>query len=156
MEEYMVFEENEAFEVSPRNYAPLPLEYYKEMRHLSDAEFGALIRMVLYFNLTGKIPKVDGILLHYMDRVMEAQKRFNKNWNQIKEARSAAGKKSAALRKVSESNKAEQKATKLNKSNNTKSKSESKSESKSKSESQSKKIAGSNIKDGCKFHPSMK
>ena len=125
MEEYMVFQEDGDYEICDRNYVPIPLEYYKEMRHLSAAEFGELVRMILYFNLTGKVPKAEGILLHYVDRVMETQNRFNKGWNQVKEARKEAGRKGAAIRRERDS-KAEQKVAKLSKAKQTKTETETK------------------------------
>lgn len=147
MEDYMVFQEDGDYEICDRNYVPIPLEYYKEMRHLSAAEFGELVRMILYFNLTGKVPKAEGILLHYVDRVMETQNRFNKGWNQVKEARKEAGRKGAAIRRERDS-KAEQKVAKLSKAKQTKTETETKIETETLNQSQSQKIAGRNI-DHC-------
>ncbi len=98
MDEFMVFEEEE-WEPSTRVYAPVPLEYYKEMRHLTAGEFGELMRILLYFNITGKVPPVEGVLCHYVDRVIGRQIRFYRDWADLKENRSKAGKKSAETRR---------------------------------------------------------
>ena len=81
-----------------RVYLPLPLDYFKEMRYLSNEEFGELIRILLWFAISGEVVPVEGVLCHYIDRVIERQKRFYRDWDKLRKSRSAAGKKGADSR----------------------------------------------------------
>lgn len=81
-----------------RFYVAVPFEYYKEMEYLSNAEFGELIRLLLWYGMTGEVPPVEGVLRHYINRVIQRQKRFQDDWDRIAQTRSQAGKKGANKR----------------------------------------------------------
>ncbi len=81
-----------------RFYVAVPFEYHKEMEYLTDEEFGALIRALLRFGMTGEVPVVDGVLRHYINRVIERQRRFQEDWRSMAEKRSKAGKIGASKR----------------------------------------------------------
>ncbi len=133
------------WEPNKRNYAPVPLEYYNEMRFLSDQEFGTLMRILLRFNLTGEVPEVEGVLCHYVDRVIGAQKRFLTGWCEISAKRSKAGKRGAELRWKKEQGASQEPSAPESMANaykngytktETKSKTEAKTEAETKSESE--------------------
>ena len=87
-----------AMSINSRFYAPVPFEYYEEMQFLSNEEFGRLIRALLWFCMTGEMPEVDGILVHYISRVINRQRRFQTEWKALAEKRSDNGKKGAEAR----------------------------------------------------------
>ena len=81
-----------------RNYAALPHEYLEEMAELDDAEFGRLMRALLTYSMTKERIVLRGNERFYANRVMAQEERFQSNYNDIAETRSAAGKAGAAAR----------------------------------------------------------
>ncbi len=88
--------------LNSRFYAPIPFEYYEEMKLLSNEEFGKLIRALLWFCMTGEEPCVDGVLVHYIPRVLNRQRRFQSEWKSLSDKRSEAGKKGIQSRRRKE------------------------------------------------------
>lgn len=84
--------------VNTRPYVPVPLEYYEEMQYLTNEEFGELIRIMMWYSISGEILPVKGVLCHYMTRVIDRQKRYYIEWAELATKRSRAGKKGAEKR----------------------------------------------------------
>ena len=81
-----------------RNYAALPHEYLEEMDALSDAEFGRLTRALIKYSKTGEPIALCGNERFYANRVMAQEDRFKKNYRELSDIRSSAGKMGAAAR----------------------------------------------------------
>ena len=84
--------------VNTRPYVPVPLEYYEEMQYLTNEEFGELIRIMMWYSISGEILPVKGVLCHYMTRVIDRQKRYYIEWAELASKRKKAGKKGAEVR----------------------------------------------------------
>lgn len=81
-----------------RPYVPIPLEYYEEMQYLSNEEFGELMRIMMWYCISGEVLPVKGALRHYITRVIDRQKRYYIEWASLSAKRRAAGKLGAASR----------------------------------------------------------
>ena len=81
-----------------RPYMPLPLEYFEEMQYLSNEEFGELVRIMMWYTISGEVIPTSGALCHYITRVIDRQKRYYVEWDKLNTARKNAGKKGAAAR----------------------------------------------------------
>lgn len=81
-----------------RNYAVLPHEYLEEMDCLSDAEFGRLMRALLVYSSTGKLPALSGNEKILAKRVVMQEDRYQQYYSDLTEKRSDAGKKGMASR----------------------------------------------------------
>ncbi len=63
-----------------RTYAALSHEYRKEMRQLSDAEFGRLCRALIDYSASGKPIALSGNERFYAERVMAQEDRVQKSY----------------------------------------------------------------------------
>lgn len=81
-----------------RNYAALPHEYLLEMSELTDEEFGRLVRGLLRFSMTGEVPELPGNERFFLYRIMTREQGLQESYEELAQARSAAGKKGAAVR----------------------------------------------------------
>ena len=81
-----------------RNYAPVLHEYLEEMKELSDAEFGRLIRSLLAYSRDGIPIALNGNERFFTVRVMNCEDRFQQAFKTSDETRSAAGKAAAHAR----------------------------------------------------------
>lgn len=84
--------------VNTRPYVPVPLEYYDQMQYLSHEEFGELIRIMMWYSISGEVLPVKGALCHYITRVIDRQNRYYIEWAELMAKRSKAGKKGAQMR----------------------------------------------------------
>ena len=66
-----------------RNYAALPYEYKREMRALSDAEFGRLCRALIDYSESGTPIALCGNERFYAERIMMQEDRYKENYNKI-------------------------------------------------------------------------
>ncbi len=81
-----------------RDYLPLPNEYMEEMRELSDAEFGRLIRALQEYTITGKEPTLTGSERYFSVRCVNRDKRYREAFATMDQKRRSAAKKGAAAR----------------------------------------------------------
>ena len=81
-----------------RPYVPIPIEYYDEMQYLSNGDFGKLVRILMWYSISGEVLPVKGVLCHYINRVIDRQKRYYLEWESIRNKRSQAGRKGAEAR----------------------------------------------------------
>lgn len=81
-----------------RNYTPLPHEYLQEMKLLSDAEFGRLIRALLAYSQTGRMPPLSGKEELFSIRVQMQEDRFQASFDDLSRTRQTAGKRGANAR----------------------------------------------------------
>ena len=81
-----------------RPYVPIPIEYYDEMQYLSNADFGKLVRILMWYSISGEVLPVKGVLCHYINRVIDRQKRYYLEWEAIRNKRREAGRKGAESR----------------------------------------------------------
>ena len=105
-----------------RDYAAVPHEYREEMSDLSDAEFGRLIRALLLYSETGEPMALRGNERFHARRVMAEEDRHRRSYDELVNARSRAGKASAAAR--------QQRAAEDNTSNNSETETETKTKRK--------------------------
>lgn len=81
-----------------RNYLALPHECLVETDMLDDAAFGRLIRALIKFSATGEVTALEGDERFIFPRMMLQETRYQRNYDELKEKRSAAGKKGMASR----------------------------------------------------------
>lgn len=81
-----------------RDYAAVPHEYLEEMQRLNDAEFGRLMRALLAYSRTGEPMALSGNERFHIERVMAEEDRHKRSYEETVNARSRAGRASAAAR----------------------------------------------------------
>ena len=81
-----------------RDYAAVPHEYLEEMQRLSDVEFGRLMRALLAYSRTGEPMALCGNERFHIERVMAEEDRHKRSYEETVNARSRAGRASAAAR----------------------------------------------------------
>ena len=82
-----------------RNYAAIPYDYLNEMEVLSDAEFGRLVRALLVYSSTGKVPALSGNEKVLFPRVRATEDKFKTAYEELIQKRKEAAKKSWESRK---------------------------------------------------------
>ena len=81
-----------------RDYTPLPFEYLEEMDHLSDAEYGRLIRGLQQFSITGEEPELSGQEKGHWKRVRNREIRYQESFDEADKARSKKASNAANAR----------------------------------------------------------
>jgi len=82
-----------------RDYTALPFEYLEEMDHLSDAEYGRLIRALQQYSITGEEPsKLSGQEKGHWKRVRNREDRYRESFDATDRAKSERGAKAANAR----------------------------------------------------------
>lgn len=81
-----------------RDYTALPFEYLEEMDHLSDAEYGRLIRALQQYSITGEEAKLTGQEKAHWKRVRNRENRFRESFESSKEERSEHARRAANAR----------------------------------------------------------
>lgn len=82
-----------------RDYTALPFEYLDEMDHLSDAEYGRLIRALQQYSITGEEPeRLSGQEKGHWKRVRNREDRYRESFDATEKAMSERGAKAAAAR----------------------------------------------------------
>lgn len=81
-----------------RDYTPLPFEYLEEMDHLSDAEYGRLIRALQQYSITGEEAKLNGQEKAHWKRVRNREDRYRESFDASDKAKSERGAKAANAR----------------------------------------------------------
>ena len=82
-----------------RDYTALPFEYLEEMDHLSDAEYGRLIRALQQYSITGEEPeRLSGQEKGHWKRVRNREDRYRESFDTADRARSERGAKAANAR----------------------------------------------------------
>lgn len=81
-----------------RTYVALLHEYLEEMEELTDEEFGRLCRGLLRYSATGEVFEPAGNERFYVRHAMAQEDRHQEHYEQIRQARSEAGKKGMASR----------------------------------------------------------
>ncbi|MCD7945194.1 MAG: DUF6291 domain-containing protein, partial [Clostridiales bacterium] len=82
-----------------RTYAALSHEYRKEMRQLSDAEFGRLCRALIDYSVSGKPIALSGNERFYAERVMTQEDRVQQSYEELISRNRENGKKGGRPRK---------------------------------------------------------
>lgn len=81
-----------------REYTPLPHEYLEELAHLSDAEYGRLIRGLQHYSITGQAPKLSGQEKNHWIRVRNTEDRYQKSFGEKEKAKTERATKAANAR----------------------------------------------------------
>lgn len=82
-----------------RDYTALPFEYLEEMDHLSDAEYGRLIRALQHYSITGEEPeKLSGQEKGHWKRVRNREDRYRESFDASDRAKSERGARAANAR----------------------------------------------------------
>ena len=76
-----------------RNYLALPYECAEETAMLDDAAFGRLVRALLVYGSTGEVVPLEGDERFIFPRMRMQEDRYQKNYTELREKRSLAGKK---------------------------------------------------------------
>ena len=81
-----------------KTYTAIPYSYLDECAALTDAEFGALIRALLRYSMTGEVIKDAGNARFFARRMMNQEDAYRQRYDQTVRRRSEAGKQGAAAR----------------------------------------------------------
>ena len=81
-----------------RDYTAVPHEYLEEMGHLSDAEFGRLMRTLLHFSMTGEEKELSGGEKAHWVRVRNREKRYQESFENNEKVKTERAKNAANAR----------------------------------------------------------